>query len=308
MMASLWDYINGNVQVDKNSPATSKAAFAYTAAPRFLANGAKSVYDSFKRGISPPQIGEDPYLRQQQNVEDAFNVAGGVMTSSIPFAPKGAGTLGTVKLPKNLQQATQQGYRVDEPLYHGSNQNIGEGFNDLNRARPDGTRTGAKNSVSFTTDPEFASEYALYGGAGPMIQRRKMLPPNENAQVYPAVTRGELWDPNNAEHVAKAFQYAENKYGAKRGWDDDEVLDQLKNADWRTVEQYLGSSFFNKNKFTGARMNEGGVENVLMFDSSAIRSPWAKFDPKKLKSTDLLASGLLGDLLLNKDKLEEDDG
>jgi len=86
-MANLWDYISGNVSVDSNSPMVDKALYSFTSGPRVAYNGAQSVYDSFKRGMSNP------------NIEDAFNVAASAMTGSLPFAPKGAGTLGTVKLP-----------------------------------------------------------------------------------------------------------------------------------------------------------------------------------------------------------------
>lgn len=92
-MASLWEYINGNVQVDKNSPATAKAAYAYTAFPRLLANSGKSVYDSFKRGMVNP------------NIEDAFNVASMAMVGGMPGVPKGnsPGTLGMAfRSPKDV--------------------------------------------------------------------------------------------------------------------------------------------------------------------------------------------------------------
>jgi hypothetical protein len=73
-----------------------------TVVPRFLARGVKSMYDSFDRLAQPPQFGEDSYLRRDQNSEDALNIALSAMTGSMPFAPKGAGTVGSFKLPSDV--------------------------------------------------------------------------------------------------------------------------------------------------------------------------------------------------------------
>jgi hypothetical protein len=105
MMASLWDYINGNVRVDKNSPTGTKAAYVYTAVPRFVVNAGKSVYDSFKRGIQPYPTGgyvdEDMNVRDprtnevirnyssEARIADALNVAGAAMGGGMPGVPAG---------------------------------------------------------------------------------------------------------------------------------------------------------------------------------------------------------------------------
>lgn len=85
-MANLWDYLTQPSRANKPidySNYVDETLYNATAVPRFIANSGKSVYDSFKRGMVNP------------NVEDALNVAGSVMTGSLPFAPKGTGILGS---------------------------------------------------------------------------------------------------------------------------------------------------------------------------------------------------------------------
>lgn len=90
-MASLWEYLTKPVD-GGYKPDVSYADMTLhnaTIVPRFIARTGKSVYDSFKRGITPLQLGEDPYLRREQAVEDAFNVASAAMVGGTPGVPKG---------------------------------------------------------------------------------------------------------------------------------------------------------------------------------------------------------------------------
>jgi hypothetical protein len=87
MMANLWDYLTNAA---KSMPVGAEGIAKLATEPgRFAANGVTSVYDSFKRGMQPTAFGEDPYLKRQQNVEDAFNVAGAAMVGGMPGVPKG---------------------------------------------------------------------------------------------------------------------------------------------------------------------------------------------------------------------------
>ncbi len=107
-MANLWDYLTqpsrAGTPIDKSKLA-DETLYTATAVPRFIARTGKSVYDSFKRGITPLQLGEDPYLRREQAVEDAFNVASAAMVGGMPGVPNGnsPGTLGMAfRRPKDV--------------------------------------------------------------------------------------------------------------------------------------------------------------------------------------------------------------
>jgi len=90
-MASLWEYLTQPVDggYKPNASYADVTLHNATIVPRFIARTGKSVYDSFKRGITPLQIGEDPYLRRERDVEDAFNVAASAMVGGMPGVPKG---------------------------------------------------------------------------------------------------------------------------------------------------------------------------------------------------------------------------
>ena len=51
--------------------------------------------------------------------------------------------------------------------------------------------------------------------------------------------------------------------------------------------------------FDSARLTEDGVDTVGLFNKSKIKSKFAKFDPSKKDSANLLASGILGSIGLN---------
>lgn len=120
-MASLWDYLTqpsrGGTPIDKSKLA-DETLYTATAVPRFIARTGKSVYDSFKRGITPLQFGEDPYLRREQNIEDAFNVASAAMVGGMPGVPKGnsPGTLGMAfRRPKDVVYTTKGEFNPTSP-------------------------------------------------------------------------------------------------------------------------------------------------------------------------------------------------
>lgn len=101
---NLLDYLTNAV---KSLPVGLEGMAKIASEPaRFVASGAKGAYDATQRLTQPLQIGEDPYLRQEQNSEDALNVALSAMTGGMPFAPKGAGTVGSFKLPSDVVATT----------------------------------------------------------------------------------------------------------------------------------------------------------------------------------------------------------
>ena len=117
---NLLDYL---INTTKSLPVGLEGIAKLASEPaRFVANGVKSAYDATQRLTQPLQIGEDPYLRQGQNSEDALNIALSAMTGGMPFAPKGVGTVGSFKLPSDVV-ATVLGQDVpgNVPRHYSSN-------------------------------------------------------------------------------------------------------------------------------------------------------------------------------------------
>jgi len=264
------------------------------------------VYDTLSQG----KVGED--LRS-----DAGKIkTGGLarleqLTAMSPQeAAMSFGPMGITKVAPNIRKALEQGYRMDEPLYHGTNS-----LDDFERfkvaaQRNDGRRTGGAGSVSLSNSPEFASRYSTAGALPEDEIARKISQYSPNTppagpRVLPVVTRGNLWDHENFGHVKLGLDYLESKGLVKNLQNYAFYKDAMKAGDWGVVEKDLGRDFFKENNFTGARVKEGGTSNVIMFDPSAIRSPWAKFNKKDKNSSNLLASGLLGALGLSNLQQEE---
>lgn len=112
MARTLWEYLTQPVDGGYKPDASYADVTLHNATivPRFIARTGKSVYDSFKRMATPLQFGEDPYLRREQNIEDAFNVAGAAMVGGMPGVPKGnnPGTLGMAfRRPKDVVYTTK---------------------------------------------------------------------------------------------------------------------------------------------------------------------------------------------------------
>lgn len=224
-----------------------------------------------------------------------------VAKSKQPFDPNydylgnspGAGALnfmGTTSLPKNLQRAVQQGFRVDEPLYHGTGSPEDFIGFDANATRANGVRTAGPGSVSLTASPKTAAGYASMASLA--NENKTLFTPG--ARTIPVVTRGNLFDSSIPEHYDLALNDLKNKGFFSDPRTEATYRRMLQQQDWGVVEHDLGKDFFKANNFTGAKVKEGDTKNVIMFDPSAIRSPHAKFNKKDIKSTNLLAALLAG--------------
>lgn len=207
--------------------------------------------------------------------------------------------MGVKKLP--LERAAEQGYHLDMPLYHGTTST--EDFEAFkpSAVRNDGRRTSGDNTMSFATDPSTASRFA-FGEEGAHPEWWMPKTPMPRGRVIPAYVRGNLWDYRNPEHVNLAFEHLKNKYSSSKDWHPEWYKEQLGTGHWGFVEHDLGKDFFKSNGFTGAHVTEADAKNVIMFDPTAIRGKFAKFNKKDMKSSNLLASGLLAALLLKDGK------
>jgi hypothetical protein len=206
---------------------------------------------------------------------------------------------------KALQKAQKLGFDTDTILYHGTStpEEI-LSFNPNALRAGEGRRTGGPGSVSLATDADIANRYTNT----PVDERvyNSYYTPH-GPRVLPVVVRGPLYDYLNPDHRALALNFLDNKYNFKTPTDRKFYEDVLARGDWGTIEYDLEPKFFKQNNFTGAKVTEGDNSNVVMYDPTAIRSIFAKFNKKDFKSKDLLASGLLPLLLHTTNSSEESD-
>lgn len=338
-MVSLWEYLTQPVDggYKPNASYADMTLHNATIIPRFIARTGKSIYDSFKHGITPFQIGEDPYLRRERDVEDAFNVAGAAILGNMPskFHKLSIEQSPELSMEGYLQRAKEQGYLMDEPYYHGTNASIDfEGF-DKNAVRHvvdiadpydyDSFSLSNADGISITSNPKDANKYINRAfekdpyfdekvEAYPELMEGKTNEMIGRPRIFPLRVRGPLWDPQNEAHLKDAIEYLRpTEY--MPGWHSSpedftaQMRKRLTTADengdaWGIVQHLLGGKYFTDRGFTGARTIEHGSPTIQMFDMSAIRSPHAKFDPAKKNSTNLLAS-LLAGIGLSKTYKEE---
>lgn len=262
-----------------------------------LTNHASEVYNTLSNG----KVGQD--LRADANKIKTGSRAR--MEQLASMSPQDVamsfGFGGTLNLPKNLQKALQQGFRVNEHLYHGTT--ALDDFDSFlpNIARNDGSRTGGKDSISLSTSTDTANRYAPTTLSDEYLRKQAQYIAPAGPRVLPVVTRGNLFEGSNFDHAKLALDYLESKKIIKNMQDYSFYKKALKSKDWGVVEHDLGKDFFKQHGFTGARVMEGDSDNVIMFDPTAIRSRFAKFNKKDAKSANLLASGLLGSLLLKEE-------
>lgn len=270
------------------------------------------------------------YVNDNGKIEAAANLAGFANVSGMPFAPKSNGaTLGTVLkpsfrtpyeeaheiarinaakpiskgglgLPENntaMDRARALGFDIDKKWFHGTKQD----FQDFD---PEKNISGGKGSLSFTEDPVFANNHIGAGEldeydkawykARPHLERE--IP--EGANILPVYINKKTFDFANPEHLKIAAQYMQEKYGIANKKELDDFMIPLKNGHWGAIEHDLGKDFFKQYGFDNAKQFEKDTNNIAVYDPSQIRSINAAFDPLKRNSANLLASTLLGSLLL----------
>ncbi|RJQ38254.1 MAG: hypothetical protein C4555_05165 [Dehalococcoidia bacterium] len=166
--------------------------------------------------------------------------------------------------PKKAQKAAGQGYDLNRMLFHGTPS--GEAFQGFDLARADPQQGRA---VFLTDRPDIASTYATTTG-------RKGVP-GESPSVYPVVARHQNpAPPVDLQAYIRERRELNPSYEARRAYED--IVN-----DWR-----------------GKGYDFGAIENLqdwggrqtqfVALEPNILRSPWAKFDARRLGSSDLLAS------------------
>lgn len=170
-----------------------------------------------------------------------------------------------------MVRAKEQGFYTDMPLYHGTNKDF-EAFNLFEGA--DETRSVSRSpvgklGVSLATDPKLADEFASRAGG-------------EGMNVIPALHRAKnpvSIDLDGSETNSEIFATVSDAW--RQGFDS------IKFNNYTTKQGGAGQSF------------------ILVKDPNQVRSRHAKFDPKKRKSSNLLAGGAavaIGGGLLMRDE------
>ena len=139
----------------------------------------------------------------------------------------------------------------------------------------------------FTSDPGEAEDYAT----GVALAQEPEL---TGANVLPVRLKTDnLFDPDNQSDIDLLEEYADQYGMSADDFDVHEAAWGFIDEEFRRILQDAG--------FDGAIGRSGKLVNAVLFNPSGnVRSIFAKFDPKKSKSGDILASGLLGAGALNE--------
>jgi hypothetical protein len=77
-------------------------------------------------------------------------------------------------------------------------------------------------------------------------------------------------------------------------WDD--VVDLIRMGNWEVLEDLSVQKLIKRKGYRGYKTSEPGTVALFHSDKGDVRSIFAKFDPKKSKSGDILASVPIGAL------------
>lgn len=242
----------------------------------------------------------------------AFGMTAGLKTSAIDDLLKYVSKHGFDKLSPNLKKlyaqhahdvgvkelglpvghtaadrAQAMGY--DTTAYHATQASNIKEFNP-NIARPNGVRSGYRGTISASTDPRFANQWAKELG--------------DDVNVMPLLVKGgKAYDPSNKIDVQRAIAHI----GLDKNADPRKIKRLL--SDWGSVENpdILGKPFFKKYGYSGGYGIERDTKNFITHDPTSIRSKSAYFHPKMKNSGNILAGGLIP-LLLGKQYYNERQG
>jgi hypothetical protein len=242
----------------------------------------------------------------------AFGMTAGLKTSAIDDLLKYVGKHGFEKLsPKMKNLYAQHAHDVgvselglpvghtaadraqalgyDTPAYHATQAPNIKAF-DPNISRPNGIRSGYRGTISTSTDPRFANQWAKELG--------------DDANVMPLLVKGgKAYDPNNKIDLQRAIE----QIGLSKSADPKTVKRLV--SDWGSVENpdILGKPFFKKYGYSGGYGVEREAKNFITHDPASIRSKFAYFHPKMKNSGNILAGGLIP-LLLGKQYYNQQQG
>ena len=199
-----------------------------------------------------------------------------------------------------------------ETYYHATLRSDIEKFDP--NASPSLEREGKtpRGASYFTTNPEYADEILSYHTHNAAI--KKFGEYQADSTVYPVKLKlDSVFDQDNPEHINKF------KESYRKVLDDEDPRQEMLNwlnrqsaererqhlAEWDILELPAVQEALKDAGFRGYKTNEKGTVGLFYPDKGDVRSVFAKFDPTKSKSGNILASvpagalatGALGNLV-----------
>lgn len=156
-----------------------------------------------------------------------------------------------------IAREKDMGFRIDMPLYHGSSKDFPE-FDPAKRGATTGAAPAQQGAAWLSRDPETANEFAVLAGKAH---------PGSSPQVYPLVHR--------ASKPAVVDLTGDEK--------NLEIAGALEDAFANGYDSVMFRNYTTPGGATGKNI-------VVVRDPEQLRSVFARFDPAKSDSKDLLAA------------------
>jgi len=184
-----------------------------------------------------------------------------------------------------MGRAKDMGFDVDKTWYRGTDK-------DYKRSKKDSF---------YSSDPEFAEQFTYgTGPIAPVYAKGKIFNANNQDEVSAVLAK---MDELNAHAKANPYTDAVSYYPYAR----DVLEGGVARGDAHKIEQEIVQQALKELGYDGTKLMEGGVENLMMFNPKNIRSKFAKFDPRKKNSANVLAgagAGFLASQLMGQDPNE----
>ena len=298
-MADFFTRVPGPLEVMRrmglNVPSSKQLGKFSTAVPEFVgpqADVAGMVRDA---GQVMPNIRSGDYGQALANL--------GMAAAAIPFMAL-PGTVSQVKgvtkkitdeLPMDtasrMARAEDMGFNP-QTYYHGTP------VGDIRKFDPN-IRTGSDRRLGatyFSSDPSLASEFStgIHSGVPSGSPKSVMFPVK--------IKTKEIFDYKNSDHLKKLESkvdkaIASDEFGRKfPDYDLQTDLDLVKTGEWDAFENPKIQKILKKFGFKGYKTHEPGTVGLFYSDKGDVRSVFAKFNPSKKTSANILA-GTAGGML-----------
>jgi hypothetical protein len=196
--------------------------------------------------------------------------------------------------------------------YHFSTSDIKEfdpypGYDSFGEFDHPGSKFKGRGVTYFTSDPKYANkigseikgfeneDFYNFDFSNP-DERDYFMNPDEFPSgdvIYPVRIKDKnIFSYKNKSHIKKLEKEGDYK------WLEKEIilkdLSPIESGDFRTLESPEIKKRIKRAGYSGYKTSEPGTVGLFYPDKGDVRSVFAKFDPKKASSGNILASGLVG--------------
>ena len=130
-MSAIQDFL-AKLQAQHYGPKDSVIASSLMHPQEGLSKLQEWLQQNVQQAANAPLLPYGNLLQAEEATKAGINLAGLMQTSAFPFAPTGAGIVGTIrpsKLKATLEKLKKEGYDIADPQYHGGPNAIGSIYN-----------------------------------------------------------------------------------------------------------------------------------------------------------------------------------